>query len=327
MACTVSARLVAPVARHVALASARGFSGRARAACLSRPVIAHASHRRCARDAHRAVRAARPSARASPGRGLAAHGSRALCARAVASDVDGDGAALYDAVVVVAGGIEDDGTLPAWVVSRLDFAAAEYARHAAARPDATPPTYVVLSGSATPHKPPPVARGGFTYHESTAMAEYLMRRWDVPAAALLKDTASMDTIGNAYFSLTLHAAPREWRAVRVVTSRFHMGRTRAAFEWVFGLSGGGQDEGGGAPKIELAFHATPDDGLSPEVVAARAEREAASEAALRANQARVATLPAFAEWLYTTHMCYAVGRQHEIGAFEEMKNDPALKSY
>ena len=46
-----------------------------------------------------------------------------------------------------------------------------------------------------------------------------------------------------------------------------------------------------------------------------------------ANQARVATLPAFAEWLYTTHMCYAVGRQHEIGAFEEMKNDPALKSY
>ena len=203
----------------------------------------------------------------------------------MAGDVDGDGAALYDAVVVVAGGIEDDGTLPAWVVSRLDFAAAEYARHAAARPDATPPTYVVLSGSATPHKPPPVARGGFTYHESTAMAEYLMRRWDVPAAALLKDTASMDTIGNAYFSLTLHAAPREWRAVRVVTSRFHMGRTRAAFEWVFGLSGGGQDEGGGAPKIELAFHATPDDGLSPEVVKARAEREAASEAALR-NRAR-----------------------------------------
>ena len=113
-----------------------------------------------------------------------------------------------------------------------------------------------------------------------------MRRGDVPAAALLKDTASMDTIGNAYFSLTLHAAPREWRAVRVVTSRFHMGRTRAAFEWVFGPSGGGQDEGGGAPKIELAAHATPDDGLSPEVVAARAEREAASEAALRANQAR-----------------------------------------
>lgn len=323
MACTVSACFAAPVARRVALASARGFSGGARAACLARPVIAHASPRRCARDANRAVRAARPSARASPGRGLAAHASRSFSARAASVDVDVDGAALYEAVVVVAGGIEDDGTLPAWVLSRLDLAAAEYFRHAAARPSATPPTYVVLSGSATPHKPPPVARGGFTYHESTAMAEYLMEKHDVPASALLKDAASMDTIGNAYFSLMLHAAPRGWRSVLVVTSAFHMPRTRAAFEWVFGLYDGGSAK----TKIELAFAETPNDGLAAEVVAARAEREAASEAALRENQARVVSMPAFAEWLYTTHMCYAVGRQHEIGAFEEMKNDPALKSY
>jgi hypothetical protein len=323
MACTVSACLAAPVARRVALASARGFSASARAACLARPVIAHASPRRCARDAHRAVRAARPSARASPGRGLAAHASRSFSARAASAAVDEtSGAALYEAVVVVAGGIEDDGTLPAWVLSRLDLAAAEYFRHAKARPRATPPTYVVLSGSATPHKPPPVQRGGFTYHESTAMAEYLMEKWKVPASALLKDTASMDTIGNAYFSLMLHAAPRGWRSVLVVTSAFHMPRTRAAFEWVFGLY-----DGGGDKKIELAFQETPNDGLDKEVVAARAEREAASEAALRENQQRVVSMPAFAEWLYTTHMCYAVGRQHEIGAFEEMKNDPALKSY
>jgi hypothetical protein len=47
----------------------------------------------------------------------------------------------------------------------------------------------------------------------------------------------------------------------------------------------------------------------------------------RYNPARVTTLAAFAEWLYTTHMCYAVTRQHEIGEFAEMKADPALKSY
>ena len=77
----------------------------------------------------------------------------------------------------------------------------------------------------------------------------------------------------------------------------------------------------------MDFAATPDDGLTPEVVAARAKREAKSEAALRDNQARVTTLSDFAEWLYTTHMCYAVTRQHEIGEFAEMKADPALKSY
>ena len=83
----------------------------------------------------------------------------------------------------------------------------------------------------------------------------------------------------------------------------------------------------GVPVIAMDFAVTPDDGLSPDVVAARAEREAKSEAALRANAERVTDLPAFAEWLYTTHLCYAVTRQHEIGEFAEMKSDPALKSY
>ena len=61
--------------------------------------------------------------------------------------------------------------------------------------------------------------------------------------------------------------------------------------------------------------------------AARAAREAKSEAALRKNATEVTTLAAFAEWQFTTHMCYAVLRQDEIGEFEEMKTDPALKSY
>ena len=50
-------------------------------------------------------------------------------------------------------------------------------------------------GSATPHKPPPLQKGGFMLHESTSMAEYLMERHGVPAERILKDTASMDTIG------------------------------------------------------------------------------------------------------------------------------------
>ena len=237
----------------------------------------------------------------------------------------------YEAIVVVAGGIENDGSLPAWVRSRLDFAVEEYNRHAAA----SAPTYVVLSGSATPHKPPPLAKGGFILHESTAMAQYLMDR-GVPAERILKDTASMDTIGNAYMTLCMHAIPRNWRRVLVVTSSFHMGRTKAAFEWVWGLYAPGPDGAGrvlgeengqAQPYIHMDFATTADSGLTPAVVAARAEREAKSEAALRENQERVTNLSDFAEWLYTTHLCYAVTRQHEIGEFAEMKSDPALKSY
>ena len=247
------------------------------------------------------------------------------------TDVPSD--AFYDAVVVVAGGMTDSGGLPPWVVSRLDHAVDEYRRHVTA----TPPKkmYVVLSGSATPHKPPPLQKGGFMLHESTAMAEYVVAN-GVPPEAVLKDTASMDTIGNAYYSLLLHAAPRNWRKVQVVTSEFHIGRTRAAFEWVWGLwspglNGADDAEGrrlrGGTPYVRLDFCTTANDGLSREVVEARAEREARSEAALRDNATKVTTLADFGEWLYTTHLCYAVTRQHEIGEFAEMKTDPALKSY
>lgn len=318
MACPISACLTAPVARRAALASARGLSGRAR--CIShrvhRPILARACSRQS--DVHRSSRATHVSTIA-PRRGLAAAPLPAT--RATQGDSNSDTKPLYQAVVVVAGGIEDDGTLPAWVTSRLDFAAEEYSRHAE-NSTAKPPTYIVLSGSATPHKPPPVAKGGFVLHESTAMAEYLLKN-GVPADSILKDTASMDTIGNAYFSLTMHAIPREWKNVLVVTSKFHMGRTRAAFEWVWNLYTP-EDE---TPFIDMDFVSTPDDGLSDDVVVARLEREAKSEAALRANQQRINNMPDFAEWLYTTHMCYSVGRQHEIGEFEEMKNDPALKSY
>ena len=107
----------------------------------------------------------------------------------------------------------------------------------------------------------------------------------------------------------------------VVTSAFHMGRTRAAFEWVWGLA-----EPPTGP-IEMLFASTEDTGLTTETVAARAEREVESERQLRANAERLTDMPAFCDWLFETHKCYAVKRQHEIGDFSEMENDKALKSY
>ena len=184
-----------------------------------------------------------------------------------------------DAIVVVAGGIEDDGTLPAWVTPRLDYAATAYANATA---DAKP--RILLSGSMTPHKPPPMAKGGFNLHESTSMASYLMDK-GVPADSMLKDTASMDTIGNAYYSLCLHAIPRAWTRVEVVTSAFHMERTRAAFEWVWGLAPHGV--------VDMRFVSTEDAGVSESALRARAKREAASAAALRDNASRITTMEAF----------------------------------
>ena len=80
-----------------------------------------------------------------------------------------------------------------------------------------------------------------------------------------------DALGNAYYSLCLHAIPRGWARVEVVTSAFHMARTRAAFEWVWGLSPLGA--------LDVRFVSTEDAGIDPSGLRARAEREAQSVAA------------------------------------------------
>ena len=83
-----------------------------------------------------------------------------------------------------------------------------------------------------------------------AEASYLLHR-GVPRHRILMERASYDTIGNAYFSLAIHVLPRNFRELLVITSAFHMPRTRAIFEWIYGLAG----------IAALSFETVPDIGM------------------------------------------------------------------
>jgi hypothetical protein len=48
----------------------------------------------------------------------------------------------------------------------------------------------------------------------------------LPATSILKEVSSFDTIGNGYFSATIHALPQRWKAIAVITSEFHMPRSK-----------------------------------------------------------------------------------------------------
>jgi len=128
--------------------------------------------------------------------------------------------------------------------------------------------------------------------------------------------------GNAFFARTDHCDLAGWKKLLVITSEFHAARTEAIFDWIFGAS----------PKrgYELGYLDTPDDGLAPEEVAARAEREAKSAENVRTKLAPTySTLKAVREFLMCKHDLYSANGLvvRALRAAADGDDDALLASY
>lgn len=207
---------------------------------------------------------------------------------------------------------------------------------------------LVCLGGGTPHKPPVVDHRGFVTHEGTACAAYLVAR-GVEPSSVLKEASSYDTVGNGFFSCVVHALPAGWRDLHVVTSEFHMQRTRAIFDLIYHLQERSLSPVHSAAPVpspylsvdleslswsfphqhfRLTYHAVSDEGIfAPEVLAARVARERDSLRSFLRSAVTQAwpSMAAFHRWLHATHVCYAVGRQHEFGSVPV--DDKTLQSY
>lgn len=186
--------------------------------------------------------------------------------------------------------MREGGELPAWVKPRLD--------RALERADGA---WLMPLSAGTPHRPPPLDARGFPILEARAEAEYLVARGADPRRILM-EAASYDTIGNAYFARVIHAIPLGFRRALVITSEFHMPRTEAAFRWVWGLPAPGGE-------CELDFESVPDEGHDAEMLRLRRAKERDGLEKLEAVRARVRTMAAFHEWLFTRHQAYAAVRR------------------
>jgi hypothetical protein len=177
----------------------------------------------------------------------------------------------FDCIFIPGGGLLPGGTLPPWTVARLE--------HALSQKEQT--RWIACLSGGTVHKPPLLNKDGFPIFESHAAANFLVSKGTHPQQ-ILTEISSYDTIGNAYFS-----------------SEFHMPRTRAAFEWIYGLTP--------LPvEYQLIFQTVPDRGLSPQVLKARTAREKKSLEKMRITQTGITTLNAFHSWLYSEHTAYSV---------------------
>lgn len=195
----------------------------------------------------------------------------------------------FDAILVPGGGVREGGELPLWVQRRLDAACQLHQGE-----------YILTLSAGTPHRPPPL-EDGFPIFESTAGARYLIAK-GIPQDRILVEASSYDTIGNAYFARTVHTDPARLRRLAIVTSAFHIERTRRVFEWAFSL----------APvdrAYALTFLETANDGLEKDALAARLEKERAALAALEPLIPSIPDLPSLHDWLFQRHRAYAAGGQ------------------
>jgi uncharacterized SAM-binding protein YcdF (DUF218 family) len=216
-----------------------------------------------------------------------------------------EGIGDYDAILVPGGGVRDGGTLPLWVLRRLELAV-ELARGA----------YIVTLSAGTTHRPPPINKRGFPIFEADAGAKYLIGA-GVAADRILVERYSYDTIGNAYFSRVVHVDPQGFRRLMVITSEFHLPRTKSVFEWVYGLTPQAAD-------YSLHFEGVPDDGVDRAALEERREKERQGMDALMDLIPRLTTMSDFHRWLFTEHRAYNAGSK---GFGEGNLGGPALESY
>ena len=75
--------------------------------------------------------------------------------------------------------------------------------------------------------------------------------------------------------------------------------------------------------MAAAAAAVSDEGIFADgVLEARAAKEAAAVATWQRNTGGMASLADLHAWLYATHLCYSVSRQHEFGREQDL--DPKL---
>ena len=67
-----------------------------------------------------------------------------------------------------------------------------------------------------------------------AFKQHIASKLEVDAKQILTEVNSRDTVGDAFFTKIHLAIPRAWRHLCVVTSDYHVERTREIFNFIYG---------------------------------------------------------------------------------------------
>lgn len=191
-----------------------------------------------------------------------------------------------DGIFVLAGGINSKGMCHPWVIERLNLAYEIY--------DKTKKDIFCLGGGSY-HIPPILNKKKFAIHESTSCSEYLISL-GVNSKNIFKEWSSYDTIANAFFSFLNFIIPLEFKDIVLITSDFHITRTKVIFDWIKSIF---------KVNINIIYLSVSDETFDQNIISKRIKREKNSTINLIKNVInKVNNKEKLFKWFYTEHKAY-----------------------
>ena len=194
----------------------------------------------------------------------------------------------YDVVFILAGGFNSEGIINEWVKRRLDLFINIY------NDNKDKIKYVVCLGGGTYHRKPILTKNGYVIHESTGLVKYLLDN-GIDKSIIMREWFSYDTIANGYFSYVNFSKIRNWKNIIVITSNFHLLRTKFIFNWIYSMEN---------KNYNIKFIGVSDEGIDREIISIRKEREKNSIINLIKLKDKIKNIEEFHKWFHNEHNCY-----------------------
>lgn len=209
----------------------------------------------------------------------------------------------YDAVIILGGGVRKNGTLPIWVLRRL--------RKALEYKDKT--KYFITTSAYTTNKAPVINKLGFPVNEAVKMGE-LLTKAGISKSRILTERWSHDTIGNAYFCRLIHTDQLNLKKLLVITSEFHLPRSKAIFRWIFNLNNSLFNP------YQLDFASASDSGLDSKIIFSRIEKEQQSLSKVNKTRKKITNLKQLHQWIFQEHGAYTLKLNRDKNSIKVLKS-------
>lgn len=154
--------------------------------------------------------------------------------------------------------------------------------------------FIITMWRGTLYKAQFIDKRWYTMDEATIAADYLYQHW-IPSKDIKIERFSFDTLWSIYFTKIFYLDVLEPKTISVITSKFHIERTKIIFKWLYMLCN---------KKINIKYIKT-NDCLDDKTLQNRITKEKDWIRNISNLMKKIKNRKELTEWLFKDHAAYA----------------------